>query len=340
MQQIIKTYQEAPSNIAIVKYWGKKGLQEPQNPSLSFTLSKAVTKTNVHYQVTDSKLNINFIFEGKEKESFIPKLNFFIQNIEHLLPYLKTGNLFIETENTFPHSSGIASSASSMASLAKSLVDISEKIGNRHTNKQMLISEIARLGSGSACRSTQEGWILWGKTPNISESSDAFGIPVNDSVHSNFEDLQDSILVIQKGSKAVSSTVGHSLMNNHPYQQGRIDQANSNIAKLLEALATGNFEQFANICEEEALSLHALMMSSSPGYTLMAPETLKAINRIQQFRKNSQVPLTFTLDAGPNIHLIYQKKYISLIHPFIKEHLAPLCEDQTVIYDEISMQTT
>ncbi|MCU4166494.1 diphosphomevalonate/mevalonate 3,5-bisphosphate decarboxylase family protein [Carboxylicivirga caseinilyticus] len=339
MQQIIKTYQDAPSNIAIVKYWGKKGLQEPQNPSVSFTLSKALTKTNVQYELTDNKLNINFIFEGKEKDSFIPKLNFFIKNIEHLLPYLKSGNLFIETENTFPHSSGIASSASSMASLAKSLVDISEKIGNSHTNKQVLISEIARLGSGSACRSTQEGWILWGKTPVISESSDAYGISVNTSVHSNFEDLQDSILVIRKGSKAVSSTVGHSLMNNHPYKQGRINQANSNIAKLLKALGTGDFEQFAIICEEEALSLHALMMSSSPGYTLMAPETLEAINRIQEFRKNSQVPLTFTLDAGPNIHLIYQKKHIRLIQPFIKEHLAPLCEDQTVIYDEISMQT-
>nr|WP_319399100.1 diphosphomevalonate decarboxylase [uncultured Carboxylicivirga sp.] len=339
MNQTITTYQEAPTNIAIVKYWGKKGIQEPMNPSLSFTLKKSITKTNVTYEVTDHELSIDFLFEGKQKESFIPKLTQFIKNIIHLLPYLQSGKLLIESENTFPHSSGIASSASSMATLAKSLVDISEKMGNVHSNKEYLISEIARLGSGSACRSTQNGWIEWGTSKIFDQSSNKYGISVNQIIHKNFTELHDSILVIRKGAKAVSSTVGHSLMNNHPYQQGRIDQANQNLSKLQTALQTGDFSLFAEVCEEEALSIHGLMMSSSPGYTLMAPESLKAIELIKQFRKDHDIPLTYTLDAGPNIHIIYPKEHKEKVLPFIQKELSTLCEDHTVIYDEISMHT-
>ncbi len=127
------------------------------------------------------------------------------------------------------------------------------------------------------------------------------------------------------------------LMENHPYREGRIRQANKNIEKLLNALKEGNFNTFAEVCEEEALSLHGLMMSSSPGYTLMTPESLRAIRRIQKFREHHHVPLTYTLDAGPNIHLIYPKAQRKILEPFIREHLQPLCDNQEVINDELSI---
>ncbi len=340
MQSTFNTYKEAPSNIAIVKYWGKKDIQKPLNPSISFTLSQAVTKTKLEYFEGDKDLSLDFLFEGQNKGSFIPKLKTFISNIKHLLPFLNQGHLRIDSSNTFPHSSGIASSASSMASLAKGLVDIYEKLGHSHNNRNLLESEIARLGSGSACRSTQLGWTLWGSTPLLPNSSDQYGVLINDTIDPLFNSLQDSILVIRKGTKTVSSTLGHSLMNNHPYQQGRIRQANSNTEKLLKALNEGDFNSFAEICEEEALSLHGLMMSSSPGYTLMAPESLKAINRIKRFRDDQNIPITYTLDAGPNIHIIYPKEQSELVVPFIEENLLELCEDNTVLYDQISMPTT
>lgn len=338
MQPIITSYQEAPSNIAIIKYWGKKGIQEPMNPSLSFTLNKARTKTNVSYLMSDEPLSLYFLFEGQRKESFIPKLETFINNIRPLLPFLLNGKLSIDSTNTFPHSSGIASSASSMAALAKTLIDISIQLGYPQSNSNELISEIARLGSGSACRSTQNGWVLWGETPLINGSSNRFGIEINHKIHHDFTELNDSILVIRKGSKSVSSSLGHALMNNHPYQEGRMRQANNNLAKLIAALESGNFNSFAEVCEEEALSLHGLMLSSSPGYMLLAPESVAAIERIKSFREHQQLPITFTIDAGPNIHIIYPKTQSEMIMPFIEEQLVPLCEDQTVIYDEISMK--
>ncbi|MBK3515762.1 diphosphomevalonate/mevalonate 3,5-bisphosphate decarboxylase family protein [Carboxylicivirga marina] len=330
----------APSNIAIVKYWGKQGIQEPLNPSISFTLSKAVTNTTIKYQWSKLPLEINFLFEGKRKDSFLPKLNTLTERIGSFLPFLKSGTLSIESANTFPHSSGIASSASSMASIAMALYQIQKNINaDAFTqNEDKLISEMARLGSGSACRSTMKGWVLWGDTPHISNSSKHYGIEINNVVHPDFNELQDTILVIRKGAKAVSSTVGHQLMENHPYREGRIKQANRNTELLLNALRHGDFNAFACVCEEEALSLHGLMMSSTPAYTLMAPESLRVIKRIHKFRDHHHIPITFTLDAGPNVHLIYPGSQSKIVHPFIEEHLRPLCDNEEVIYDQISIQ--
>ncbi|MCU4175476.1 diphosphomevalonate/mevalonate 3,5-bisphosphate decarboxylase family protein [Carboxylicivirga sp. N1Y90] len=332
-----KVYQEAPSNIAIVKYWGKKGIQEPMNASLSFTMSKSISKIEIQHAHSEEELKIDFLFDGQKKDSFLPKIQDFIKRNEKHLSNITSGILKINSSNTFPHSSGIASSASSMAALAKGLYSINQSIGNEQEYNPQVVSEMARLGSGSASRSTQTGWVLWGKTDELQGSSDHYGIEINNQIHENFHSLQDSILVIRKGAKSVSSTVGHQLMDNHPFKEGRLKQANKNIKKLISALKQGDFKIFTEVCEEEAMSLHALMMSSSPGYTLMAPETLRAIKRINKFRDSNHVPLTYTLDAGPNIHLIYPKEQSKIVHPFIKEHLAPLCEDESVIYDEISM---
>ncbi|MCG8579730.1 MAG: hypothetical protein MI866_07430 [Bacteroidales bacterium] len=337
---IFKAATSAPSNIAIVKYWGKKGVQEPVNPSISFTLSKSITKTSISYSHNDSGLSIDFLFEGRSKEAFIPKLKTLSERLVKYLPFLESGDLKIESSNTFPHSSGIASSASSMASIARALYNIQMQItpNFKEASKPAMISEMARLGSGSACRSTMPGWVLWGETPLVSNSHNHYGISINESVHSVFNDLQDTILVIRKGAKSVSSTTGHQLMDNHPYRDGRIKQANKNIELLLGALKDGDFKTFSKVSEEEALSLHGLMMSSSPAYTLMAPESLRAIKRIIKFREHHHIPLTFTLDAGPNIHLIYPKSQSKIVHPFIEEHLRVLCDNEEVIFDEISLQ--
>jgi len=330
----------APSNIAIVKYWGKKGVQEPVNPSISFTLSEAQTKTTVQHISTKENLKLEFYFQGDKKPAFIPKLETLTNRLKAYLPFLNKGLLTIESSNTFPHSSGIASSASSMASMAHAFLEIQKNIDPDclDTDQNKLLSEMARLGSGSSCRSTMKGWVLWGKTALIEQSSNRYGLSINDHVHPIFNELEDSILVIRKGVKAVSSTVGHQLMDQHPYAAGRIEQANSNINKLLKALQTGDFNAFSQVCEEEAMSLHGLMMSSSPSYTLLAPESIRAIEQIKKFKEQNQVQLTFTLDAGPNLHLIYPKSQSKIVVPFIETHLKPLCENQEVIYDRIAVK--
>ncbi len=326
----------APSNIAIVKYWGKKDEQLPVNPSISFTLSKSVTQTDISYQTTNTALEILFLLDGNEKPEFIPKIRAYIQRIKHLLPALETGILTINSSNTFPHSSGIASSASSMAALSMALFDA---LATSDVNKEPTLSEMARLGSGSACRSTSLGWNLWGRTEQMPLSTDQYAISLNERISPVFQTLQDTILILNSSKKTVSSTVGHQLMENHPYREGRIQQANANTEKLLNILKTDDFNAFAEICEEEALSLHALMMSSKPGYTLLEPVTLQAIERLKAFRAENKLPLTFTLDAGPNLHIIYPQAHSKAIMTFIMIYLRPFCEDNQLIKDEISFNT-
>ncbi|MGA8855504.1 MAG: diphosphomevalonate decarboxylase, partial [Christiangramia sp.] len=114
---------QSPSNIALVKYWGKKENQIPANPSISFTLDNCQSTTRLKYSTrkTESEtgdFNFDFYFEGKQKDDFKPKILKFFQRIEKYCPYLKNYKFEIYSENSFPHSSGIASSASGMSALA------------------------------------------------------------------------------------------------------------------------------------------------------------------------------------------------------------------------------
>ena len=137
----------------------------------------------------------------------------------------------------------------------------------------------------------------------------------------------------------MSSSAGHQLMTNHPYRDARLKQANNNTQRLIKALQDDNFNEFSEICEEEALSLHALMMSSRPGYTLLEPSTLVAIERIKAFRQETGLPITFTLDAGPNLHVLYPAAQAKTILPFLKIYLRPICEDNQLLTDEISFSS-
>ena len=147
----------APSNIALVKYWGKKENQIPANPSISFTLNncKTITKLEVVKKSKTNSFSFDLLFEGKPKEDFKPKIQKFFERIEKYCPFLKEYHFKIDTQNTFPHSSGIASSASGMAALAMNIMSL-EKAINPTISEEYFYSKasfLARLGSGSACRS-------------------------------------------------------------------------------------------------------------------------------------------------------------------------------------------
>jgi len=194
-------------------------------------------------------------------------------------------------------------------------------------------SEMARLGSGSASRSVFGQYATWGDLEGVAESSNYYAIPFKGTIHPTFQDLQDTILMIDSSAKKVSSTAGHGLMKNHPYADARFQQARLNISDLTQVMEQGDFDKFTDIVENEALSLHGLMMSSNPSYTLLKPNTLIAIERIKNFRKQTQMPLCFTLDAGPNIHLLYPKANENVIQNFIKQELIELLEDRKYIQD-------
>ena len=329
----------APSNIALVKYWGKKDNQIPANPSVSLTLNncKTITKLAFAKKNNDGKFSFDLLFEGQPKEDFKPKIQKFLERIEIYLPFLKDYHFTIDTKNTFPHSSGIASSASGMAALAMNLMSL-EKILNPEMTEGYFYQKaslLARLGSGSACRSIKGQVVVWGNHTNIPGSSDLFGVEFPNAIHTNFKDFQDTILLVDKGEKQVSSTVGHDLMHSHPFAERRFAQAHENLDQMISIFENGNLDEFIKIVESEALTLHAMMMTSMPYFILMKPNTLEIINAIWKFRNETKTPVCFTLDAGANVHVLYPENVSEKVLQFIKDELVGYCQNGQYICDQI-----
>lgn len=322
----------SPSNIAIVKYWGKHGNQLPNNPSISFTLTNCFTETKVSYEEADEQ-DMNFYFEGKENQAFKEKIQKYLQANEEHFSFLKGLHLNIESYNSFPHSSGIASSASSMSALILCLLEIKYK--GEEFNLQEA-SYLSRLASGSAARSVYPLMTLWGKTPSLSDSSDEYAIPIGDILHPVFKSYHDTILIVSSKEKSVSSRAGHSLMNNHPMAEQRYSSARKNTEDLLTILKQGDLEGFIKIAEDEANQLHDLMASSTPSYTLKEPNTINIINEIIKFREETCLPVCYTLDAGPNVHLLYPDSCSEKVHVFIEEVLKNYCFNNKFIDDIVN----
>jgi diphosphomevalonate decarboxylase len=332
----------SPSNIALVKYWGKKEHQIPENPSISFTLSDCKTITALSYtKKEDKEFGFDVYFEGKKNEAFRPKIRTFFERIETYMPFLRDYYFRIDTSNTFPHSSGIASSASGMSAIALCLMSMERELSvtkseteasQDYFNKKA--SFLARLGSGSACRSIEGELVVWGKNEST-ESSDLYGVKFDGEVHSNFKEYQDAILLVDKGEKQVSSTVGHQLMFGHPFAKERFSQAHDNLAKLKTILASGDLKEFIKIVESEALTLHAMMMTSMPYFILMKPNTLEIINKIWAYRAENESNICFTLDAGANVHVLFPKAEKERVYEFIKSELVAYCQNGHYICDSI-----
>ena len=344
----------SPSNIALVKYWGKKdnypdlhgdlAKQIPANPSVSFTLNTCKTITNLAFIKKENQDTFSFdlLFEGKPKEDFKPKIQQFFERVLVYLPFLKNYHFTIDTRNTFPHSSGIASSASGMAALAMNLMSL-EKVLNPEMTEDYFYKKasfLARLGSGSACRSVKGKVVVWGNHDNTVGSSDLFGVEFPTAIHENFKNFQDTILLVDKGEKQVSSSVGHNLMNGHPFASRRFEQAHENLNKLINVFESGNLDEFITIVESEALTLHAMMMTSIPYFILMKPNTLEIINAIWKYRNDTKIPVCFTLDAGANVHVLYPKNTKEKVLQFITGELVGYCQNGHYICDEVGIGST
>lgn len=339
--KIIKTTfsWKTPSNIALVKYWGKREPQIPENTSISFTLDACHTKTSVAYSPKKlSEANFEIYFEGKKKDDFKPKIQSFFKRIELYCPYLSNYDLIINSENSFPHSSGIASSASGMSAMALCVMSLERSLSKVEMTNEYFCKKasfLARLGSGSACRSVKGEVVVWGEHKDISGSSNLFGVSFSDAVHANFKNYQDTILLVDKGEKQVSSTVGHQLMINHPFAQQRFVQAEKNISDMKAILKSGNLKLFVNLVESEALTLHSMMMTSNPYFILMKPKTLEIINKIWEFRAQTDSNVCFTLDAGANVHLLFPVSEKETVGNFVEKELMQFCQNNHYICDQL-----
>ena len=329
---------ESPSNIALVKYWGKSVDQIPKNSSISFTLKNCLTKTELKFVKKKSKpqlFDFDIFFDDMLKLDFKPKVHVFFERIKKYCPYILEYKFTINTTNTFPHSSGIASSASGVSALALCIMSIEKSIDPNISEDFFYkkASFLARLGSGSACRSVKGSVNLWGAHKYFKSSSDLFSIDFPFKVNDVFMSYHDAVLLVDKGVKIVSSTAGHELMNGHLFAKKRFQAAQNNIEKLSTILKNGNLDDFVKLVENEALMLHGLMMTSDPSYILIKPKTLQIIEAIREFRSKNNIPVCFTLDAGANVHVLFPDKNSEEVYNFIDNSLKFYCQNNSYIKD-------
>jgi diphosphomevalonate decarboxylase len=331
----------SPSNIAIVKYWGKFGVQQPRNPSISFTLDQSYTDTTVSYRpksVVNNEIALDFYFENEEKPAFRAKIVKFLASLQPIFPFIRQLEFTIRSHNSFPHSAGIASSASSMSALAMCLCSIEKELFGTLTDEAAFLQKasfIARLGSGSACRSIYPVAAMWGELEGFDAPSNLYAVPMENEVHDIFKTYQNSILIASRGEKPVSSRAGHALMEGNIYAENRYEQARNRCTDLAAILKSGELDAFGELLEDEALTLHALMMCSKPSYMLMRPNSLAMIEKVRAYREDTKQPLYFTLDAGPNLHLLYPDHIKTDVEAFINSELVSLCEKGEWIADKV-----
>ena len=214
---------------------------------------------------------------------------------------------------------------------------IRDRFGTLNSEKEFFqkASYIARLGSGSASRSVYPSMAIWGESKVVHESSNLYAIPWGENIDDVFQTFHDTILIADRKEKSVSSRAGHALMEGNIFAANRYAQANERFERLLLALKEGDLDTFGMITENEALTLHALMMTSEPSYILMRPNTLVMIEKIRAYREATKQPLYFSLDAGPNIHLLYPDEIKDDVFSFIKNEMEPLCENGEWIADQV-----
>lgn len=300
---------KAHSNIALIKYWGKRNekLILPANNSLSMTLDQYYTTTTVSfdpYLETDQFLfNDN---QANEKER--ARVSRFLDQIRSLT---KTNyHATVTSINSVPTAAGLASSASGFAALAAA----ASKALDLDLDKRTL-SRLARLGSGSACRSIYGGFVEWQKG-NRNDGMDSYAAPVAPSEHWN---LAMVIACVDITRKNVSSREGmNASVRTSPFYQGWLTTVEQDLIKAKRAVLARDFEKLGSIVESNALKMHAVALGANPPIIYWQEPTLSVIEKVQALRK-AGVPAYFTIDAGPNVAVLCEQQNVPVVHETLLE---------------------
>jgi diphosphomevalonate decarboxylase len=281
------------SNIAFIKYWGVSdpALNIPLNSSISMTLADAYTVTTVTWMEPGSLASDEIVLDGSllgpEKARRIS------QHLDRLRALAGVDDRArVESRNNFPMASGIASSASGFAALT---VAGAAALGLDLPPERL--SAIARRASGSASRSLFGGFVEWRKG---ADDTDSHAFPLFGPDH---WDLRDVVAVVSSAEKAVSSANGHSLALTSPLVDGRTAHVEGWLATVREAIAQRDLAKLGPVIELDALAMHGIMMTSTPALLYWQPETMQILHAVHQWRADG-LPVYFTIDAGPNVHLI------------------------------------
>lgn len=286
----------APSNIAFIKYWGRTDarLRLPANPSISMNLSASTTTTTVEFSDVLTHDVVELLEQGGFSDKEVVRVTRQLDVVRD-----KAGSkLFahVATRNTFPKSTGAASSASGFAALT---VAASSALGLVLSEKELTI--LARVGSGSACRSIPDGFVKW-EAGHDSDSSCAHSL-----YPESYWDIRDMLVIVGSSGKDVSSSAGHDTVETSPLFASRLIAIPDRITRLERALKHKDFQAFGEVIEEDCLDMHHVMQTQVPPLLYWNDATRRIMEAVKQWRKDS-IPVYFTIDAGPNVHLICEGK--------------------------------
>jgi diphosphomevalonate decarboxylase len=291
MKEFMTATAVAHPNIAFIKYWGVRDatIHLPVNGSISMNLAELFTKVKITFDMQLMKDELAIDGEAATI-SQLDRMRFFLDQGRKLADISE--NARVETSSNFPMGAGVASSASVFAAAAvavNSALDLNLD--------QPALSRLARLGSGSACRSIPSGFVEW-KPGTDDQSSYAESI-----FPPEYWDLVDCIAIIQTGVKKVSSKDGHTLASSSPLQGSRLLDTPRRLDVCRKAIRERDFSALAEIVELDSNWMHAVMMTSTPPLLYWDPMTLVVMKAVTESRQKG-LPVCYTVDAGPNVHVI------------------------------------
>lgn len=282
---------QAHPNIAFIKYWGNRDerLRLPANPSFSMNLGALRTVTTVTFldeEGTDALILNGDAVEGPARD----RVQAFLDHVRAMAGY--RGRAAVESWTDVPPGTGLASSAAAFAALA---VAAAAALDLALSEREL--SMLARLGSGSACRSVPPGFVEWVAGERHEES---YAYSVAPPEH---WDLWDVIAVVSEQPKAVSSSEGHRRAPTSPLHAPRVATAPERLARCRAAVLRRDFAALAEVVEADAIWMHAVMMTSCPPLFYWEPATVVVLQAVRRWREEG-LPVAFTLDAGPNVHVL------------------------------------
>ena len=277
----------APSNIALIKYMGKDKEGRPCNPSLSYTIDRFFTKVSLKLSSEDSFENSLGLTQNG--------ITRFLSHLRYIKGIFGCYKCFkIKSENNFPHSAGIASSASSFAALTQCSIKAICEIHAIAMPSLEEISAISRKGSGSSCRSFFTPGALW-----KGDIVKAIDLP-------NFD---YDLILMDASRKKISSSEAHCRVQTSPLFLGRPQRAEARLEQLISAFQSNNWRESYKLCWEEFMDMHSLFETSRPGFSYLTDNTRKLLNIIENFWDEYNDGPLVTIDAGPNVHLLWRKNY-------------------------------
>ncbi|WP_071394140.1 diphosphomevalonate decarboxylase [Bacillus tuaregi] len=284
----------ANTNIALIKYWGKRDedLFLPMNSSISITLDQFYTTTTV--QFCESISADLFVFNQQlANEAETLKVTRFLDIVRKMAG--KEWFALVHSTNKVPTAAGLASSASGFAALAAASA---KAIGLDLEEKEL--SKLARQGSGSASRSIFGGFVEWQKGTRT-DGDDSYAKPILRE-----QDWKLSILsvIVASREKKVSSREGmRRTVETSAFYSGWLETVERDMEIARAAINERDFERLGEVVEANALKMHATTLGAKPPFTYWQKGTMEVMTLIQSLRAQGMAAY-FTIDAGPNVKVL------------------------------------